>query len=55
MVMWTALQHQVPVAVVLAGGYAENVFDTVTIHCNTAAMAKEVLTRAGWPAAARRG
>jgi len=54
MVMWTALQHRVPVAVLLAGGYAENVFDTVTIHCNTAAMAREVLTRSGWAAATRR-
>jgi len=31
------------VAVVLAGGYARNVEDTVTIHCNTARVAAEVL------------
>lgn len=53
MVMWTALQRKIPVAVVLAGGYAENVFDTVTIHCNTAEAAKEVLERVGWPAVAQ--
>jgi hypothetical protein len=29
---------------VLAGGYAANVEDTITIQANTAAVAKEVLT-----------
>jgi acetoin utilization deacetylase AcuC-like enzyme len=29
------LSHGVPVAVTLAGGYARDVQDTVTIHCNT--------------------
>jgi hypothetical protein len=33
---------------VLAGGYAMNVQDTVTIHANTAHVAKEVLERTGW-------
>jgi hypothetical protein len=28
--------------VTLAGGYARNVEDTVTIHCNTVVAAKEV-------------
>jgi hypothetical protein len=31
------------VAVVLAGGYARNTEDTVTIHCNTAKAAREAL------------
>ena len=31
----TAKQRGIPVAVVLAGGYARNVDDTVAIHCNT--------------------
>jgi len=49
LVMWTALHAQIPVAVVLAGGYAANVQDTVTIHANTAYVAKEVLDKTGWP------
>jgi acetoin utilization deacetylase AcuC-like enzyme len=32
----------IPVMVTLAGGYARNVEDTVTIHCNTVIAAKEV-------------
>ena len=35
LVFETALRHNVPVAVALAGGYARNTADTVTIHCNT--------------------
>jgi acetoin utilization deacetylase AcuC-like enzyme len=50
LVMWTALQHGIPVAVVLAGGYAENVYDTVQIHVNTANVAKAVLHRVSWRA-----
>jgi acetoin utilization deacetylase AcuC-like enzyme len=46
LVMWTALHANIPVAVVLAGGYAVNVQDTVTIQSNTAHVAKEVLERA---------
>jgi len=38
-----ALARKVPVAVVLAGGYARNTDDTVTIHCNTAKVAIEAL------------
>lgn len=45
MVIWTALTRQIPVAIVLAGGYAQNVEDTVTIHANTAAVAKDVLEK----------
>ena len=48
LVLWTALQHKMPVSVVLAGGYAENVYDTVTIQCNTAKIARDVLERVGW-------
>jgi acetoin utilization deacetylase AcuC-like enzyme len=43
-----ALMHQVPVAVALAGGYAVDLEDTVTIHANTARAAKEVLDRVAW-------
>lgn len=45
LVIWTALSHGIPVAVVLAGGYATSVEDTITIHANTAAVAKEVLLK----------
>jgi acetoin utilization deacetylase AcuC-like enzyme len=48
LVIWTALTHRVPVAIVLAGGYAQSVEDTLTIHANTAEAAKEVLTKVGW-------
>ncbi len=43
LVIWTALTHNIPVAIVLAGGYAQSVEDTITIHANTVAVAKEVL------------
>lgn len=48
LVIWTALHSHIPVAIVLAGGYAVNVQDTVTIHANTARVAKEVLDKTGW-------
>jgi len=51
-VIWTALHGGIPVAIVLAGGYAVNVQDTVTIQTNTARVAKEVLEREGWQGAA---
>jgi acetoin utilization deacetylase AcuC-like enzyme len=38
-----ARKSGIPVVIVLAGGYAESVEDTITIHANTAAVAKEVL------------
>jgi acetoin utilization deacetylase AcuC-like enzyme len=47
LVIRTALSHGIPVAIVLAGGYAESVEDTVTIHANTAAVAKEELQKLG--------
>jgi len=43
LVIWTALSHKIPVAIVLAGGYAMSVEDTITIHANTAAVARDVL------------
>lgn len=45
LVIETARRHSIPVAVVLAGGYAVNVADTVAIHTNTALAAKEVMER----------
>jgi acetoin utilization deacetylase AcuC-like enzyme len=41
----TALQRNVSVAVTLAGGYARNTADTVTIHCNTVKMAAAALVQ----------
>jgi acetoin utilization deacetylase AcuC-like enzyme len=49
LVLWSALTHQIPVAVVLAGGYAESAEDTITIHANTAAVAREVLEKVRGP------
>jgi acetoin utilization deacetylase AcuC-like enzyme len=45
LVIHTALTHDVPVAIVLAGGYAESVEDTITIHANTAAVARDLLQK----------
>jgi len=39
----TALANSVPVAVTLAGGYARDTADTVTIHCSTAKEARNAL------------
>jgi acetoin utilization deacetylase AcuC-like enzyme len=54
LVIWTALARGIPVAIVLAGGYAESVEDTITIHANTAAVAKEVVEKA-WTGAGGQG
>jgi acetoin utilization deacetylase AcuC-like enzyme len=43
LVIRTALSHRIPVAIVLAGGYAMSVEDTITIHANTAEVARDVL------------
>ncbi len=48
LVMETALREGTAVAIVLAGGYAVNLEDTVTIHSNTAKVAKEALDAVGW-------
>lgn len=45
-VMETALAHRAACAIVLAGGYAIDVEDTVTIHSNTAKAAQEALETA---------
>ncbi len=42
LVFRVARTRGVPVMVTLAGGYARNVEDTVTIHCNTVMAAKEI-------------
>ena len=43
LVIGTALRQHTPVAIVLAGGYAQSVEDTISIHANTAAVAREEL------------
>lgn len=48
LVIATALREGAAVAIVLAGGYAINVQDTITIHSNTAKAAKEALAAVGW-------
>jgi acetoin utilization deacetylase AcuC-like enzyme len=42
LVFHVARAKDIPVMVTYAGGYARNVEDTVTIHCNTVVAAKEV-------------
>jgi acetoin utilization deacetylase AcuC-like enzyme len=42
LVFRVARARSIPVMVTFAGGYAKNVEDTVTIHCNTIIAAKEV-------------
>ena len=44
LVFQVALARDIPVMVTFAGGYARNVEDTVTIHCNTVIAAKEVFS-----------
>jgi acetoin utilization deacetylase AcuC-like enzyme len=48
LVIGSALEAGVPVAIVLAGGYAQNVEETVIIHANTAEVAKEELEKVGY-------
>jgi acetoin utilization deacetylase AcuC-like enzyme len=43
LVLGLAREHNAPVAITLAGGYAMDVADTVTIHTNTARVAAECL------------
>jgi len=45
LVLASARSLGIPIAVVLAGGYARAVNDTIAIHANTAAVAREVMTR----------
>ncbi len=42
LVFRVAKARRIPVMVTYAGGYARNVEDTVTIHCNTVVAAKEI-------------
>ena len=46
MVFEAALAQKIPVAVVLAGGYARRTEDTVSIHCNTVKIGNEILKTA---------
>jgi len=46
LVFRVARARNIPVMVTFAGGYARNVEDTVSIHCNTIIAAKEVFTAA---------
>lgn len=43
LVLGRAMREKIPVAVVLAGGYAASVEDTITIHANTARIAKDLV------------
>jgi acetoin utilization deacetylase AcuC-like enzyme len=43
LVLGLAREHNTPVAITLAGGYAMDVADTVTIHTNTAKVAAETM------------
>ena len=45
MVFRFAKTRDIPVMVTLAGGYAQRLDDTITIHCNTVAAAKEIFSR----------
>jgi acetoin utilization deacetylase AcuC-like enzyme len=45
LVFRVAQARDIPVMVTFAGGYARNVEDTVTIHCNTVMAAKDVCER----------
>ena len=49
--MEMALRRRIPVAVTLAGGYAEQFEDTITIHCNTVVAARDCLGDIGWQGA----
>jgi len=44
LVLETARRHGIPATVVLAGGYAQSVEDTITIHANTARVARGIMT-----------
>ena len=45
LVFRVACARNIPVMVTFAGGYAQNVEDTITIHCNTVSAAKEVFAQ----------
>jgi acetoin utilization deacetylase AcuC-like enzyme len=43
--------RRIPVAICMAGGYADPIDDTVTIHANTVCLAADLFSRQGRPAA----
>jgi acetoin utilization deacetylase AcuC-like enzyme len=45
LVFQVARAQDIPVMVTFAGGYAQKLDDTVTIHCNTVAAARDIFTR----------
>jgi acetoin utilization deacetylase AcuC-like enzyme len=47
LVLSAARERMIPVCITLAGGYAVNVEDTVTIHANTVRVAKDLLGAGG--------
>jgi len=47
LVFKVAKTRSLPIMVTYAGGYAQKVEDTVTIHCNTVAAAKEIYKNSG--------
>ena len=49
LVFRVARTNSIPVMVTYAGGYASDVEDTVTIHCNTVLAAKEVFSEGNIP------
>lgn len=49
-VLSSALRHQIPVCVTLAGGYASRIDDTVDLHTNTVLAALDVWKEYGWQA-----
>jgi acetoin utilization deacetylase AcuC-like enzyme len=42
MVLEFALKQQIPIVTVMSGGYAQDINDTVEIHCNTIRAVKSV-------------
>ena len=51
LVFRVARARNIPIMVTFAGGYAQNVEDTVTIHCNTVIAAKEMFSGTTLPKA----
>jgi acetoin utilization deacetylase AcuC-like enzyme len=49
-VLEEARRLKIPVAVVLAGGYARDLTDTVAVHVNTVSVAQKVVRRLNPPA-----
>jgi len=53
LVLETTLNRGIPTTIVLAGGYAASLADTVTIHTNTARVVLECLRTAEWTSRAK--